>query len=393
MGKDEDEIAKIKELLKNEPRGMSIRQITDELPVNRNLVAKFLDMLLVSGQVEMRTVGMAKMYYLSHRVPISAMMDASSDFIVVLDENLRIIRVNDNFLEFSSSSREEIIGKTIGQDTIPVLAADSSLAAARDALKGKEITEDIVFNRQGAAFHYHTKFIPTVFENGAPGLTVILEDTTDIWRAEQTLRSTLREKEILLGDINQRINNNLQLVLSFIDLQMESVPAGSGRESLRETQNRIMALSLVYGQIGAAHPGSVVALDSYIQNLVKALSSSFGLPDGSIKLAAITPGSTMDESRATTTGLVLNELISFLRSTAIRTGAPVMISIGMTGDVSEGFVFRVNFNGSPFPAMLDLGTTDVLSLQLGYSLVTKQLGGTIFISEDRQGFTVSIPPE
>jgi len=390
---DEDEIGKIKELLKNEPRGLSIRQITDQLPANRNLVAKYLDMLLVSGQVEMRTVGMAKMYYLSHRVPISAMMDASSDLIVVLDENLRIIRVNDNFLAFSGSAREQIVGKQIDQDTLPLLAASTSLATARSAIKGKEITEDIVFNRSGAALHFHAKFIPTVFENGAPGLTVILEDTTDIWRAEQTLRAALREKEILLGDINQRINNNLQLVLSFIDLQMASLANGPAKDILRETQNRILALSLVYGQIGVAHPGSRVSLSTYLGNLVKALSASYEIPPEDITMTMENPGLTMDESRATTAGLILNELTSFLLLTASDRKGRKEITIMISGDPSKECVFRISLKGHQLPANLDLRTTEVLGLQLGYTLVTKQLGGTLSISEDRQGFMVILPPE
>jgi two-component sensor histidine kinase len=392
MEGDGDDISKIKELLKNEPRGMSIRQIADQLPINRNLVAKNLDILLVSGQVEMRTIGMAKIYYLSHRVPISAMMDFSSDFIVVLDESLRIIQINDHFLSFAAKTREDIVGKTIGSETLPLLAGERSLAAARDALKGKEIPEDIVFGKDSAAFHYHAKFIPTVFENGAPGVTAILEDTTDIWRAEQTLRKTLEEKDELLGDINQRINNNLQLVMSFIELQMATLPDVPAREVLRETQNRIMALALVYGQIGPAHPGSRVALDSYTRNLARALCSSYGLPEGSITATAASPDVTMAENKATATGLVLNELTSYLLSTGTRE-VPATIGIGLTSEALTGFTIRISYSGLPLPGDIELSTTGLLGLQLAYTLVTKQLGGTLRIPGDRQGFVITLPPD
>jgi predicted transcriptional regulator len=65
----------IKQMLKWHPRGMTISNLTTKMKLNRNLVAKYLDMLLISGQVEMMTVGVAKVFFLSQRVPVSAMLE------------------------------------------------------------------------------------------------------------------------------------------------------------------------------------------------------------------------------------------------------------------------------------------------------------------------------
>ena len=307
MGEDSDDISRIKGLLKDEPRGLSIRQITDNLQINRNLAAKYLDMLLISGQVEMRSIGMAKMYYLSHRVPITAMMDFSSEFIVVLDENLKVIQINDHFLEFIRATRDSIIGKIIGADTIPLLAEEAIHQAARDSLRGKEIAKEIKWQEAGKDQFYHVKFIPTVFENGAPGVTILLEDTTDIKYAEQSLRDALHEKEVLLGDINQRINDNLQLILSLIELQVGSVHDESTREMLKETQNRIMTLALVYSQLGKAQPGMHIELSDYIRNLVSALLASYLTEEGMIRSVVEASEITIPGDKATAIGLVLNE--------------------------------------------------------------------------------------
>ena len=61
-------------------------------------MARYLDMLLISGQVEMQVIGAAKVYFLSHRVPISAMLEFSSDYVIVLDTEQRIIQVNEKVL-------------------------------------------------------------------------------------------------------------------------------------------------------------------------------------------------------------------------------------------------------------------------------------------------------
>ena len=71
--------AQIKEVLKKNPQGLSITDIVREVHVNRNTVGRYLEKLLISGQVEMRHFGMAKIYALANRVPVSAVLSISSE--------------------------------------------------------------------------------------------------------------------------------------------------------------------------------------------------------------------------------------------------------------------------------------------------------------------------
>ncbi|MDD3407350.1 MAG: helix-turn-helix domain-containing protein, partial [Methanomicrobium sp.] len=54
------ELSRVMELLKEEPRGLSITDISRLLNMNRNSVSKYLNMLLISGHVDMRSIGVAK---------------------------------------------------------------------------------------------------------------------------------------------------------------------------------------------------------------------------------------------------------------------------------------------------------------------------------------------
>jgi DNA-binding IclR family transcriptional regulator len=74
--------AKIIDILKENPQGLSITGILKEIGINRNTAGRYLETLLVSGQVEMRHFGMAKIYALSNRVPQSAMLSISSDLVL-----------------------------------------------------------------------------------------------------------------------------------------------------------------------------------------------------------------------------------------------------------------------------------------------------------------------
>ena len=108
---DQARIDTIRQHLKWHPSGMTISSLSSRLHMNRNLVAKYLDMLLISGQVEMKVTGTAKVYYPSSRVPVSAMLEFSSDFVIMLNEEQTIIYVNEPVLKLLDEKREMLVGR------------------------------------------------------------------------------------------------------------------------------------------------------------------------------------------------------------------------------------------------------------------------------------------
>ena len=64
MDLDKEKMQKIRNLLKSHPKGLSISEISSRLNMNRNSVAKYLELLSISGKVEMQEFGSSKVYYL-----------------------------------------------------------------------------------------------------------------------------------------------------------------------------------------------------------------------------------------------------------------------------------------------------------------------------------------
>ncbi|MFA6333794.1 MAG: helix-turn-helix domain-containing protein, partial [Methanoregula sp.] len=85
---------RITDLLEQNPQGLSITELVRTGGLNRNTVGRYLDNLLVSGQVEMRHFGMAKIYTLSQRLPVSSVLSISSELVIQLDGSLRLIFLN-----------------------------------------------------------------------------------------------------------------------------------------------------------------------------------------------------------------------------------------------------------------------------------------------------------
>ena len=107
---DQEKITRIKQILKWRPRGMTISDLSSQMKLNRNLVAKYLEILLISGQVEMQEIGPAKVYFLTQRVPISTMLEFSSDLVIVVDTDGKILQVNEHVLALLTMKREALTG-------------------------------------------------------------------------------------------------------------------------------------------------------------------------------------------------------------------------------------------------------------------------------------------
>ena len=70
-------LKKIKSLLRLHRKGLTITDIAEKLHLNRNSTAKYLEILLISGEVNMNTIGPAKVYTFSQKMPISAILKFS----------------------------------------------------------------------------------------------------------------------------------------------------------------------------------------------------------------------------------------------------------------------------------------------------------------------------
>lgn len=202
-----DGIASVRELLKSNPRGMSVTDIAEATGINRNTVSRYLDMLLISGQAEMNTYGRAKVFYLSQRVPMSAMLDFTKDMVIVLDNQLRIVQINDMVSRFTGKEKEAIIGKEIGSS--PLAALDHPVIRERleEGIKGSETIEEIRFVRVEGEIIFKFKIIPTVFEDGNAGVTIILEDISEQKHAEEALMVSEHTYRTLVEEINDVICN------------------------------------------------------------------------------------------------------------------------------------------------------------------------------------------
>jgi PAS domain S-box-containing protein len=182
---DRDKITRIKTLLKFNPKGLTITEISQKLKLSRISVSKYLDILLISGQVEMKMYGVAKAFFLSARVPISAMLSFSSDFILILDNNLQILQINDNFLNFLGVEKSILLGTNLADPTLSFLKGLPFQLILESKTDQREIVREVSTTQDGTQYYFRVKIIPTVFDDGSQGVTAILENITEAKQSDK----------------------------------------------------------------------------------------------------------------------------------------------------------------------------------------------------------------
>jgi PAS domain S-box-containing protein len=191
MAISRDITTRITGLLKNHPGGLSITDIVKTVRVNRNTASRYLDTLLVSGQVEMRHFGMAKIYSLTRRMPVSSVLSLSPAFVLQLDHNFRITFLSAPFLDLLGISEQDIIGKKIEHTQIPSLFGTEYtrfLQWISEGLSGLERSGELNLDARDRIFS--CRVTPAVFTEGQKGVSVLLEDITARKRDEERLRNS-----------------------------------------------------------------------------------------------------------------------------------------------------------------------------------------------------------
>jgi PAS domain S-box-containing protein len=180
-------IKKIQILLRSHRKGLTITEIAKKLGLNRNSTAKYLDILLISGEVALNSYGPAKVYTISNKMTVSAMLRFSADIILMIDQEMRILDVNENALAILGLSRNDLIGNRVDELNSPLLARLSIPDVFKEVQVTGEIQREFVITRQNEDYHYRVRLIPSVFANQDEGLTIIGEDITEQIRFEERL--------------------------------------------------------------------------------------------------------------------------------------------------------------------------------------------------------------
>jgi PAS domain S-box-containing protein len=217
--------------------------------------------------------------------------------------------------------------------------------------------------------------------NDEPFVLAVIRDVTARRRAEETLKASLKEKEVLLQEIHHRVKNNLQIVSSLLNLQINKLEDETVRDAFLDVKQRVTSMAMVHEQLYRSKDLSGINFGQYIRQLASEMYQVYAADPAKWTLTIRAGDVILDIDTAIPCSLILTELLSNVLKYAFPDGRPGEIHIDFDADGLGTINLVVADNGVGLPEGLLLENADSLGLQLVTSLV-KQLNGDVRVNCD-----------
>jgi two-component sensor histidine kinase len=215
-------------------------------------------------------------------------------------------------------------------------------------------------------------------------LEVIIQSrTTELQQQKNTLIDQNSEKEVLLKEIHHRVKNNLQIIVSLLNLQAANFDDENFLHSIQETQNRIIAMSLVHQRMYQTTDFVAVEFQDYIGSLFENNKLFYNAQAYPINFQNNTsPLLKIDIETSIPLGLIINELITnAFKHAFVNESQKHSLIIEITENPENNYSFFYHDNG-PGISGNALSKSKTMGLELVEALV-EQINGTLVIdSED-----------
>ncbi len=220
----------------------------------------------------------------------------------------------------------------------------------------------------------------TILRNEHGIITHYLGYIIDITERAEQIKSSLKEKEVLLQEVHHRVKNNLQVISSLLGMSRLRTRDQQAIDLLTDARARIHSMSMIHAQLYQSEQFEQIDMGSHIRKLVNYLSTVYA------EQKRITPrveasGVCLSLIQAIPCALILNELIANVFKHAFKEGQAGALEISMQQSPEDAIVLRVKDNGIGIRDDIDLEHTDTLGLKLVRILV-QQLRGEVQVIRD-----------
>jgi PAS domain S-box-containing protein len=250
--------------------------------------------------------------------------------------------------------------------------------------KGYERIIEKVPDKKGVERIFQTSKFTIKRQKNTPLLGGIALDITKQQQAEDKLKESLKEKDVMLREIHHRVKNNMQIISSLLRLQSREIKDTVALEKFEDSQNRIKAMAFIHDSLYRSEDLSNINFSDYVNKIAFHLYAQYRQVKDRVKLRLDLMDILLDINRAIPCGQIINELLTNSLKHAFPQEKNGEIIIQMKIDKKGKKTLVIKDTGIGFPEDLDFVKADSLGLQMVNDLVG-QLEGTIVL--DRKSGT------
>lgn len=361
-----------------------------EDPGNRsfNQTEEDLERLVSQLQKELDEKATAHKSLRENEQNLKALIENTDDIILSIDTEYRIITFNSHFAnilrEMDTIAQPPKKGVPIF-DVISRELLDQLTVHFEDAFKTNSYRKDLKYRINGELRYFEMSFNSIIQENTIVGTTVFIRDVTERVEQKEIIETALKEKEVLLKEIHHRVKNNLQMIMSLLNLQSKRIPDATTRTVFKTSQHRINSIAVVHEMLYHSEDLGRINFKEYVNNLVSTLIQLFKGQDHQVRVQLDIERTCFAMDLAIPLGLIINEIITNSLKYGIQERGILSIWLEKRGELFE---LHLRDDG---PGLNDhqSGGSKKLGLQM-VDYLTQQIEGSYEIVPETKGAHVKL---
>lgn len=210
---------------------------------------------------------------------------------------------------------------------------------------------------------------------------LLKKNNTHLNSLNNTFQVTLASKELQLKEIHHRIKNNLQLIVSLLNIEAGNNSEASIDDFLLKGQSRIHSISLIHQNLYETESSNSINLQNYIENIVQNLSQIY---NSEIDIEINTNETNLNADAAIPFGLIITELVCNAFKHAFKDSKSGHIKINIIKNTENKLELILKDNGIGFPEKptskfaIGLELVQMMVLQLDGKLNRIDQQGTVY---------------
>jgi two-component sensor histidine kinase len=174
----------------------------------------------------------------------------------------------------------------------------------------------------------------------------VLLDVSHIKESEVRLRAALADRDLLIGEVNHRVKNSLQLVGSILSLEANSARTEEAKGKLAAARDRIDAVAAIHAALYQGEDVRRVAFGDYLERLCDHLATSLGADRRGVEIDVDADAILVETNKAITLSLVVNELVANAFKHAFPGDAGGTVEVRLRRDDPETVTLTVADDGT-----------------------------------------------
>ena len=317
---------------------------------------------------------------------LSGIINTAEDAIISVDSNQQILLFNQGAEKIFCYSADEVLGKNLSMLLPEAFRSvhDSHIqnfGKSRVTSRRMQDRSEICGRRKNGSNFPAEANISQLEIGGRQIYTAILQDVSEQKLIENKLRESLKEKEVLLQEVNHRVKNNLQVILSLFALQGESTNDPERIAMLSEIRLRIQSMAMIHEKIYKSERLGQINFQQYVKDLITEIFYTYRISSGSVRLTLEVDPVSLEINRAVPFALILNELTANALKYAFVGLEKGSFSINLKLEKKKKLLLKVSDDGIGIPKKIKLSSTKTLGLRL-VRVLTRQLNGKAELKEN-----------